>query len=352
MIKRRVSKKVRIGGIEIGGDYPILIQSMATTKTSRAKSVAREINDLAAKGCGMVRVSILNKKDALAIARIKPLISIPICADIHFNYQFAIWAMESGADKIRINPGNIGGKENVIKVIHAAKKHNVAIRIGVNSGSLEDKIYSMKQRARGMVNSLKRVISVCEKEKFYNLVLSIKSSDPVETIVANRLLAQETHYPIHLGVTATGAGIDAVIKSSTALGTLFAEGIGDTVRVSLTEKPQMEVMVAQKILQSLGLMEYPYQVIACPTCGRTVIKLTKIVKEVEKRIQQECDIAKLKYRTIAIMGCVVNGPGEAKEADIGVAGGAGFGFIFKKGKKIKKVQEKDLVDALMEEIKK
>ncbi|MFC1809391.1 flavodoxin-dependent (E)-4-hydroxy-3-methylbut-2-enyl-diphosphate synthase [Candidatus Omnitrophota bacterium] len=363
MIKRRKAYKVRIANTAIGGGAPVLIQSMATKKTSQVTSVAKQINELAAMGCEMVRVSILNEKDARAIEKIKPLISIPICADIHFHYQFALAAMAAGVDKIRINPGNIGGRENIIKVFRAAKKHKVAVRVGVNSGSLPPMSSRPKRRdldphfrrddkrIRHMVQSLKRVIRIAETEKFKNLVLSIKSSDPVETIEANRLLAQETKYPIHLGVTATGAGIDAIIKSTVALSTLLAEGIGDTIRVSLTADPREEVIVATKILQALGLRDYPYQIIACPTCGRTEIGIQKLVRDVERRIQNECDITQLHYKSIAIMGCVVNGPGEAKEADIGIAGGKGFGFIFKKGKKIKKVPEHKLVDELMKELK-
>jgi (E)-4-hydroxy-3-methylbut-2-enyl-diphosphate synthase len=364
MITRHKTKKVKIGDRYIGGNEPVLIQSMATKKTSHIAAVVKQINQLAAVGCEMVRVSILNEKDAAAIAKIRQQVSIPLCADIHFRYEFALAAIAAGVDKIRINPGNIGGEERVRAVFRAAKKRKVAVRVGVNSGSLPpmssrpkgrdpgSRIYGNDKRIHGMVNALKKIIRIAESEKFKDLVLSIKSSNPVETIAANRLLAKETSYPIHLGVTATGAGIDAVIKSTTALSTLLAEGIGDTIRVSLTADPAEEVIVALKILRSLGLREYPYEIIACPTCGRTEINIQKLVREVEKRILHECDISKMKYKTVAIMGCVVNGPGEVKEADIGIAGGKGFGFLFKKGKNIKKVTEENLVEELMREIRK
>jgi len=355
MIQRHKTRKVKIGDRYIGGNEPVLIQSMATKKTSHIAAVVKQINALAAVGCEMVCVAVLNENDATAIAKIKKEVVIPICADIHFRYEFALTAIRAGVDKVRINPGNIGGADRVRMVLRAAKDHGVAVRVGVNSGSLENNIvkkgHAMAVRTRAMVRSLQRIIAIAEAEKFKDLVLSIKSSDPLETIVANRALARATAYPIHLGVTATGAGIDAVIKSTTALSTLLAEGIGDTIRVSLTADPQEEVLVATKILCALGLREYPYDILACPTCGRTEINIQKLVRDVEKRILRECDTKAMKYKKIAIMGCVVNGPGEAKEADIGIAGGKGFGFIFKKGKKIKKVMEKDLVDELMKEIK-
>jgi len=361
MIKRMKKKKVKVGTLAIGGNAPIVLQSMTTVKTSRIAAVVKQINQLASCGCDLVRVSILNSKDAEAIAKIKPQITIPLCADIHFNYEYALAAIAAGADKIRINPGNIGDKKKVRAVIQAAKKRNVAVRVGVNSGSLEKQIYSMNKRARAMVQSLKRVVAVCEGEGegFTNLVLSIKSSDPLETIEANRLLAQETQYPIHLGVTATGAGMAAVIKSTAALSVLLAEGIGDTIRVSLTDDPTKEVFAGEKILQALKLRACPYEVIACPTCGRTEIPLQKIVTQVEKRIKEEFYVkgkpekgkSLLKYQSIAVMGCVVNGPGEAQDADIAIAGGRGFGFIFKKGKQIRKVTSAKLVDALIKELK-
>lgn len=350
MFPRPKKKIVKVGPLTIGGGKPIVVQSMATAKTSDVDAVVRQINDLAAVGCQLVRVSILNLDDAAAIARIKPRITIPLCADIHFNYQFALKAIESGADKIRINPGNIGDRERVKEVIRSAKKRKVAIRFGVNSGSLEKHIYSMKARAEGMVKSLTQMIKLCEAEKFHNVVLSIKSSEVHETIEANRLLSKKTKYPIHLGVTATGAGLDAVIKSTAALGTLLAEGVGDTIRVSLTADPREEIKVGTKILQALGLRKYNYEVIACPTCGRTEIDIEGIVHQVEDALAKEYSDKPCPYRKIAVMGCVVNGPGEAKEADIGIAGGKGFGFIIKKGEVLRKVDEKNLVSELLKEI--
>ena len=343
---------VRIGSLRIGGSNPVLVQSMATVRTGDVRRVSAQINDLAARGCGLVRVSVLNRDDAAAIQKIKERITIPVCADIHFSDELALAAITAGADKIRINPGNIGGAAKVRRVIRAAKKKSIAVRVGVNSGSLEAGIYSLAKRSQAMVRSLRKVVAVCEDEGFTNLVLSIKSSNPVETIETNRLLAVKTRYPIHLGVTATGAGLDAVIKSTAALGTLLAEGIGDTIRVSLTADPVEEVVVANKILQALGLKEYPYEVIACPTCGRTEIDIVRLAREIENRMAKEYPQGGCRYRKIAVMGCIVNGPGEAQDADIGIAGGRGFGFIFKKGKRGQKIAEDKLVDALFDEMKK
>ncbi len=350
-MKRRKSKVVEVGGVKIGGNNQIPIQSMANIKTSKVAAVSKQINQLAAVGCDIVRVSILDNKDAEAIAKIKKLISIPIVADIHFDYNLAIGAIENGADKIRINPGNIGEKERIEAVVKLAKKNKVPIRIGANSGSLDVNVYKRKSLGENLANSAIDTAKFVESLNYNKIVLSAKAHSVEETFIAYRKMAAETSYPLHLGVTASGAGEYAVIKSSVGIGGLLSEGIGDTIRVSLTDKPLREIEVGRQILQSIGLAERNLEVIACPTCGRTEIDVMGLAREVEAYlIKEKVELPKKPFK-VAVMGCIVNGPGEARDADIAITGGRGFGFIVRKEKIIKKVEDKDLFAELLKEIK-
>lgn len=344
---REITKAIKIGNKVIGHGNPILIQSMTNTKTEDIKRTVAQILELEAAGCDVIRVAVPTAEAACAIKSIKKQITIPLVADIHFDYKLAIQAVENGADKIRINPGNIGSIDNLKAVVEACKNHNVPIRVGVNSGSLEKKIlqkYS-KPTAEALVESAIYNVELIEKLGYDQIVVSIKSSDVLISAGAYELAAQKLQYPLHIGVTEAGTLFSGTIKSSVGLGILLGKGIGDTLRVSLTGDPVEEVRVGQKILQALNLYPKGIEIISCPTCGRTQIELIKVANEVEKRIEH-LD----KQIKIAIMGCVVNGPGEAREADIGIAGGNGVGIIFKKGEVIRKVPEKELVEALLEEI--
>lgn len=346
-MERRISRKVKVGNIYIGGDSPITIQSMTTTDTRNVEETLNQINNLYKAGCHIVRCAVLDMDAAKALKEITSRSPIPVVADIHFDYKLALESIESGVSALRINPGNIGSEEKVRIVAEKCKEKNIPIRIGVNSGSLEKDILSRygKPTAEGLVESALRHVKILEKLSFNDIVISIKSSDVKMMIECYRLIGDRCDYPLHLGVTESGTITRGTIKSSIGIGTLLAEGIGDTIRVSLTSDPVEEIKVGIEILKSLGLKKGGIDFVSCPTCGRTQINLIKIANEVEKRLEN-CN----KDIKVAVMGCIVNGPGEAREADIGIAGGKGEGIIFKKGKIIKKVKEEELINALMEEI--
>lgn len=340
MIQRRKSKQIQIGNIKIGGAAPISVQSMTNTDTRDIKSTLKQINNLAEAGCELVRLAILNAEAADAVKELKKSSPLPLIADIHFDYRLAIKCIENGIDALRINPGNIGKEEHTKKVVALAKTNNVPIRIGINAGSLEKEIEKLDiPLAEKMVMSALRHVNILEDNNFDKIKISLKSSDVNTTIEAYRLMAQKVEYPLHLGVTEAGTYYGGIIKSAVGLGTLLAEGIGDTIRVSLTDSPVEEVKAGFQILKSLGLRKKGINFISCPTCGRTQINLIELAKEVEKRLENFN-----KPLTIAVMGCAVNGPGEAKHADYGIAGGIKEGYIFKKGEIIKKLPEEKLVD--------
>ncbi len=348
MIKRRKSKQISIGNVKIGGDAPISVQSMCNTDTRNIEATLNQINELAAKGCELVRLAVLNQEAADAIKDIVKKSPVPLIADIHFDYKLAIKCINNGINALRLNPGNIGKRENVEKVVTLAKQQQIPIRIGVNAGSLEkdllDKDIPLSEK---MVLSALGHIKILEDLDFDLIKVSLKSSDVLTTIEAYRLIAEKVPYPLHLGVTEAGTLRGGLIKSSVGLGTLLAEGIGDTIRVSLTENPVEEVSAGFDILKSLGLRERGVNFVSCPTCGRTQIDLIGLAKKVEERFK-DFD----KPITIATMGCAVNGPGEARHADFGIAGGVNEGIVFKKGEIIAKVPEKDLLTKLEEVIRK
>ena len=342
MIIRRKSKQITIGNVKIGGDAPISVQSMCNTDTRDVSATLDQIGELAAAGCEIVRLAVLNKDAAAAIKDIVKKSPVPLVADIHFDYRLALTCIENGIHALRINPGNIGKKEHTIKVVEAAKSHNVPIRIGINGGSLEKEFEQMDLPLHEkMVKSALRHIEILEDLNFYDTKISLKSSDVLTTIEAYRSIAKIVDYPLHLGVTEAGTLKMGLIKSSVGLGTLLSEGIGDTIRVSLTEKPVEEVHAGYGILKSLGLRKRGINFISCPTCGRTQIDLIGLAKKVEERFQN-LDLP----ITIAVMGCPVNGPGEAKHADFGIAGAIKEGYIFKKGEIIARVPEADLINSL------
>ncbi|MBW6409739.1 flavodoxin-dependent (E)-4-hydroxy-3-methylbut-2-enyl-diphosphate synthase [Clostridium sp. YB-6] len=346
-VKRRISRKVKVGEVYVGGDSPITIQSMTNTDTRDIEKTLNQINLLYNAGCEIIRCAVLDMEAAEALKEITEKSPIPVVADIHFDYKLALKSIENGISALRINPGNIGSVERVRLVAQACKEKNIPIRIGVNSGSLEKDILEKygSPTPEGLVESALRHIKILEDMNFYDIVVSIKSSDVRMMIDCYRLIGEKCNYPLHLGVTESGTVNKGTIKSSIGIGTLLAEGIGDTIRVSLTSDPVEEIKVAIEILKSLGLKKGGVNFVSCPTCGRTQINLINIANEVEKRLES-CN----KDIKVAVMGCVVNGPGEAREADIGIAGGKGEGIIFKKGQIIKKVKEEELIDALMEEI--
>ncbi|WP_308462444.1 flavodoxin-dependent (E)-4-hydroxy-3-methylbut-2-enyl-diphosphate synthase [Clostridium weizhouense] len=346
-MKRRISRKVKVGEVYVGGDSPITIQSMTNTDTRDIEKTLNQINLLYNAGCEIIRCAVLDMEAAEALKEITEKSPIPVVADIHFDYKLALKSIENGISALRINPGNIGSVERVRLVAQACKEKNIPIRIGVNSGSLEKDILEKygSPTPEGLVESALRHIKILEDMNFYDIVVSIKSSDVRMMIDCYRLIGEKCNYPLHLGVTESGTVNKGTIKSSIGIGTLLAEGIGDTIRVSLTSDPVEEIKVAIEILKSLGLKKGGVNFVSCPTCGRTQINLINIANEVEKRLES-CN----KDIKVAVMGCVVNGPGEAREADIGIAGGKGEGIIFKKGQIIKKVKEEELIDALMEEI--
>ncbi len=344
-----MSKKTKIGTKFIGGESPVLIQSMCSEKTSNVAAVTAQILRLEDAGCDIVRVAVPDEKSAEAIGEIKKNIHIPIVADIHFDYRLAIKSMENGVDKVRINPGNIGSEEGVKAVAKMAKEKNIPIRIGVNSGSVEKELLAKygSPTPEAMVESAEKHAKMLEKYGFSDIVLSLKASDVNKTIDAYRLMAQKSDYPLHLGVTEAGTFLGGTVKSAIGIGSLLKDGIGDTIRVSLTDDPVKEVIVAKEILKSLGLKDNLPTFISCPTCARTNIGLIDLATKVENYLQT----VNLGI-TVAVMGCAVNGPGEAREADIGIAGGNGEGLIFKKGEILRKVPEDKLFDELVCEIEK
>ncbi len=344
---RDSTKIIRIGDRVIGGGNPVLIQSMTNTATEDVKATIEQIHRLEAAGCEIVRCTVPNEAAGLAIKKIKQNISIPLVADIHFDYKMAILAMENGADKIRINPGNIGGHDRIKAVVDCARERNIPIRVGVNSGSLEKDIIDKygKVTAEGIVESALNKVRIIEELGYDNLVVSIKSSDVLMCVEAHRLLAEQCNYPLHVGITESGTLYSGNIKSSVGLGIILHEGIGDTIRVSLTGDPVEEIRSAKLILKTLGLRKGGIEVVSCPTCGRTKIDLINLANQVEQMVQSyDLDIR------VAVMGCVVNGPGEAKEADIGIAGGTGEGLLIKKGEIIRKVPENALLETLKYEL--
>ena len=346
---REHTKVIQIGDRVIGGGNPILIQSMTNTKTEDVEATVAQILQLEKAGCDIIRSTANNEAAAKAFSKIKEQIHIPIVADIHFDYRLAILAMEHGADKIRINPGNIGGKERIKEVVDAAKKYHVPIRVGVNSGSLEKELVAKYSgvTAEGIVESALDKVRMLEEFDFHDMVISIKSSDVLMCVKAHELIAQQTNYPLHVGITEAGTLLRGNIKSAVGLGIILHEGIGDTIRVSLTGDPVNEVTSAKLILKTLGLRTGGIEVVSCPTCGRTSIDLIGLANKVENLA---ADYENLNIK-IAVMGCVVNGPGEAKEADLGIAGGNGEGLLIKKGEIVKKVPEDQLLNVLEDELK-
>lgn len=344
---RDETKVVQIGKRQIGGGNPILIQSMCNTKTEDVKATVEQILALEHAGCDIIRVAVPTMEAAAALTEIKRQIHIPLVADIHFDYRLAIAAIECGADKIRINPGNIGSRERIQAVVDKAKEYGVPIRVGVNSGSLEKPLVEKYGgvTAEGLVESALDKVALIEQMGYDNLVISIKSSDVMMCVKAHELIAKKTHYPLHVGITEAGTVIAGNIKSAVGLGLILSQGIGDTIRVSLTGSPLEEIKSAKLILKTLGLRRGGVEVVSCPTCGRTQIDLISLANQVETLVQgYPLDIK------VAVMGCVVNGPGEAKEADLGVAGGIGEGLLIRKGEIVKKLPESELLPALKSEL--
>ncbi len=346
--QRKKTHQINVGNVKIGGDAPIAVQSMTTTYTEDADATISQINELANAGCEIVRVAVPNMEAALSIKEIKKKIKIPLIADIHFDYRLAIASAEAGADGLRINPGNIGEKNKIKAVANCAADKGIPIRIGVNAGSLEKDIAEkMGPTSQAMVKSGMNNIRLLEDIGFHDIKISLKASDVERTVEAYRLMSSKTDIPLHLGVTEAGGLYSGIAKSSIGMGMLLADGIGDTMRVSLTRDPVEEVRTAWEILRALKIRQRGPELISCPTCGRCRIDLFSIAEQVEKALMT-CR-ATIK---VAVMGCIVNGPGEAKEADIGIAGGDGTGILFKKGKLIKKVKQEKLVDVLLNEIEK
>ena len=347
MMERHKTREVKIGNRIIGGNHPIAIQSMTNTKTEDIAATVAQIQQLTKAGCEIIRCAVPTMEAAKALKEIKKQIAIPLVADIHFDYRLAIAAMENGADKIRINPGNIGSADRVKAVVDEAKSRNIPIRVGVNSGSLEKNLVEKYHgvTAEGIVESALDKVKMIEDMGYDNLVISIKSSDVMMCVKAHELIASKTEHPLHVGITEAGTLISGNIKSSIGLGLILSQGIGDTIRVSLTGDPIEEIKSAKLILRTLGLRKGGIEVVSCPTCGRTQINLIQLANQVETMVAEfPLDIK------VAVMGCVVNGPGEAKEADLGVAGGIGEGLIIKHGKVFKKVPEEELLPALRYEL--
>ena len=347
MAERKSTREVRIGDVVIGGNHPIAIQSMTNTKTQDVEATVAQILQLERAGCQIIRSTVPDMEAAKALQEIKKQIHIPLVADIHFDYRLAIAAMENGADKIRINPGNIGSAERVKAVVDCARERNIPIRVGVNSGSLEKELVEKYHgvTAEGIVESALDKVKMIEDFGYDNLVISIKSSDVMMCVKAHELIAEKTDHPLHVGITEAGTIISGNIKSSIGLGLILSQGIGDTIRVSLTGDPLEEIKSAKLILKTLGLRKGGIEVVSCPTCGRTRIDLIGLANQVENMVADiPLDIK------VAVMGCVVNGPGEAKEADIGIAGGIGEGLIIKHGEVYKKVPESELLESLRFEL--
>lgn len=348
-MERRKTRQIQVGKVKIGGDAPILVQSMTNTRTDDAAATLHQIGELAAAGCEIIRCAVPDMAAAEGLKRIVSESPIPVIADIHFDYKLALAAIDAGVDGLRLNPGNIGGNDRVAAVVDAAKKRNIPIRIGVNAGSLPKDLLEKygHPTAEALVEAAWRHIHILEEMDYRNIKVSLKAHDVPLTVAAYRLLASQCDYPLHVGITEAGTINSGIIKSAVGIGTLLAEGIGDTIRVSLTGDPVREVKVAYDILKSLGLREYGPTLISCPTCGRTKINLEKLALEVERRLEKISEPI-----TVAVMGCVVNGPGEAREADVGIAGGINEGLIFKKGVVLKKVPEACIIDELFAEIDK
>ena len=344
---RNQTKEISIGNVKIGGDNPVAIQSMTNTPTENVEATVEQIRRLEAAGCEIIRCAVPTMEAAEALGEIKKRIHIPLVADIHFDYRLAIASIENGADKIRINPGNIGSADRVKAVVDKAKEYGVPIRVGVNSGSLEKPFLEKYGRvtAAGIVESALDKVRMIEEMGYDNLVVSIKSSDVMMCVEAHELIAKQCPYPLHVGITEAGTVYSGNIKSSVGLGIILHEGIGNTIRVSLTGDPAEEVRTAKMILKTLGLRKGGIEVVSCPTCGRTKINLIGLAEQVEKMVEDiPLDIK------VAVMGCVVNGPGEAKEADIGIAGGIGEGLLIRKGQIVKKVKEEELLSTLRQEL--
>lgn len=344
---RKKTRRVQIGNVTVGGGAPIVIQSMTNTKTEDVAATVAQIKELTAAGCEIIRCAVPTVEAAKALSEIKKQISIPLVADIHFDYRLAIEAIENGADKIRINPGNIGSMERVAAIAEAAKKYQVPIRVGVNSGSLERYLVEKYGgvTAEGLVESALDKVAMLEQFDFHDIVISIKSSDVLMCVRAHELIAERVDYPLHVGITEAGTLRSGNIKSALGLGMILSKGIGDTIRVSLTAPPVEEIVTAKLILRTLGLRKTGIEVVSCPTCGRTRIDLIGLAEQVEM-LAAGYDLP----IKVAVMGCAVNGPGEAKEADIGIAGGNGEGLVFRKGEIIRKVPEEELLSALKKEI--
>lgn len=345
---RMSTKEIHIGNKVIGGQNPILIQSMTNTKTEDVAATVAQILELEKAGCEIIRCAVPTMEAAKALGEIKKQIHIPLVADIHFDYRLALAAIENGADKIRINPGNIGSTDRIKAVVDACKEKNIPIRVGVNSGSLEKELVEKYGgvTAEGLVESALDKVKIIEDLGYDNLVISIKSSDVMMCVKAHEIISTKTNYPLHVGITESGTLRSGTIKSSAGLAMILYQGIGDTIRVSLTGAPVEEVYTAKRLLKTLGLRKGGIEVVSCPTCGRTQIDLISLANEVEAMVS-EIDLDDVK---VAVMGCVVNGPGEAKEADIGIAGGIGEGLLIKHGEVVKKLPEKELVNALKEEL--
>ena len=348
-MERRKSRTVGIGQVTIGGENPVAVQSMTNTKTENIPATVDQIHRLTDRGCEIIRCAVPTLEAAQALKEIRKQIAIPLVADIHFDYRLALAALESGVDALRLNPGNIGGRDRVEKVVDAARQRQVPIRIGVNAGSLPKNLLEKygHPTAEALVEAAWRHIHILEEMDYNNIVISLKAHDVPLTLAAYRLMARECDYPLHVGITEEGTIRSGLIKSAVGIGTLLAEGIGDTIRVSLTGDPLAEIDAGFEILKSLGLRQHGPTLVSCPTCGRTCWSLEKVAKEVEARLAEIPEPI-----TVAVMGCVVNGPGEAREADVGIAGGKGEGLLFRKGQILRKVPEARLVEELFEEIQK
>ena len=347
MFERKITRQISVGNVKIGGGAPISVQSMTNTKTNDVESTVAQIQQLQAAGCDIVRVAVPDMDAAKNLRGIISAVDVPIIADIHFDYKLALESINQGVAALRLNPGNIGGAAHVREVVTAAKDKKIPIRIGVNAGSLSRKILQKFGgiTAEGLVESALEHVKILEDENFFDIKISLKAHDVPLTLAAYRLISAKVDYPLHVGITEAGTVNSGVIKSAVGIGALLAEGIGDTIRVSLTGDPVVEVKVANEILKSLGLKNFGATLVSCPTCGRTRIALTNIAAQVEERLSTVD-----KNITVAVMGCVVNGPGEARNADVGIAGADGIGIIFRKGEIVRKVAEDELVDELFKEI--
>ena len=348
MFERKKTRQIHIGKIAIGGGAPISVQSMTNTKTADTEATVQQIKALTAAGCDIVRLAVPDIEAAQNLGNIISQVNVPLVADIHFDYKLALEAIRQGISGLRLNPGNIGGEEKVRAVVQEAKAHGLPIRIGVNAGSLDKKIlakYGGKVTPEGLVESAMQHVRILEEQGFYDMKISLKAHDVSMTLAAYRLMSEKVDYPLHLGITEAGTPNTGIIKSAVGIGALLAEGIGDTFRISLTGDPVVEVKVANEILKALGLKEYGPTLVACPTCGRTSIDLPAIAAQVEEKLEGIDEPIE-----VAVMGCVVNGPGEARGADVGIAGGKGEGLVFRKGEIIRKVPEDQLVTELFKEI--